>query len=47
MNIEIIELFITTQEQMEVFYKEVSLLSSKKPNDEINIFKLNFINKVL
>ena len=44
MNNEQIELFIKLQSQLESSYKEISLLSKKKPNDVLNKFKLKFIN---
>ena len=44
MNNEQVELFIKLQSQLESSYKEISLLSKKKPNDALNKFKLKFIN---
>ncbi len=42
-----IENFIKLQSQLESSYKEISLLSKKKPNDALNKFKLKFINNIL
>ena len=47
MKIEDVELFIKTNEQMNTLYREISLLSQKKPNDSMNKFRLNLINRVL
>ncbi|AFZ57345.1 hypothetical protein H6G54_25600 [Anabaena cylindrica FACHB-243] len=33
--------------QMQGFYDELSVLSKKSPNDGVNKFKLNFVNKLL
>lgn len=43
-NISLFEKLLT---QLEGLYNEVALLSKKKPDDAINLFKLKFINKVL
>lgn len=47
MNNEQVEIFLKLQPQMESAYKEISLLSNKKPTDSLNKFKLKFINSIL
>ncbi len=42
-----IDLFLKTKSQINTMHKEISELSKKKPNDGINTFKLNLINKIL
>lgn len=33
--------------QLEVLHEEIGLLSKKKPDDPVNVFKLKFINQLL
>lgn len=47
MNIEEINLFEKITGQIEALHTEITILSKKKPNDAVNEFKLNRINKVL
>ena len=47
MKLKEIDLFLKTKSQIKTMYKEISELSKKKPNDAVNIFKLNLINKIL
>ncbi len=47
MNKKQVETFLKLQPQLRSAYDEVSLLSKKKPTDEINKFKLKFINSIL
>jgi len=42
-----VELFMKLQLQLDSSYKEISLLSKKKPNDALNKFKLKFLNNIL
>jgi len=47
MKKEDVNQFITTFNQMRTLYDEIFSLAQKKPNDSINKFKLNLINRVL
>nr|WP_321498359.1 hypothetical protein [uncultured Methanolobus sp.] len=42
-----IDFFKTTSAQMNEMYKEFSELSKKKADNPINLFKLEFINKII
>jgi len=47
MNNKQVESFLKLQPQIKSAYDEISLLSKKKPNDQLNKFKLKFINNML
>jgi hypothetical protein len=47
MNASEVEKFEKAQLQLEGLYKEVKILSSKRPDDAINKFKLRLINQLL
>ena len=47
MNRPQIETFIMLKPQIESAYEEIGLLSIKKPTEELNPFKLKFINNIL
>ncbi|HMR00790.1 MAG TPA: hypothetical protein PKA32_00180 [Candidatus Gracilibacteria bacterium] len=47
MNTQQIETFLKLQPQLKSAYEEISLLSKKKPTDQLNKFKLKFINSIL
>jgi hypothetical protein len=47
MNQEEVESFEKIESQMRSVYGEISNLSKKNPNDGLNKFKLNIINKLL
>ena len=47
MNDKQVESFLKLQPQFKSAYAEISLLSKKKPNDQLNKFKLKFINNML
>ncbi|MCR4290058.1 MAG: hypothetical protein NUV86_07345 [Candidatus Scalindua sp.] len=47
MNNKQVEAFLKLQPQLKSAYAEISLLSKKKPNDQLNKFKLKFINNML
>lgn len=42
-----IEKFYKIQGQLEALHEEIGILSKKKPDDAVNVFKLRFINQVL
>lgn len=42
-----VEEYKKIKEQIQQLHEEISELSKKKPNDEINSFKLRFINQLL
>lgn len=42
-----VDIFLKLQPQMKSAYEEISLLSKKKPTDQLNTFKLKFINSIL
>ncbi len=41
------ELFEKVNTQLEMVYEELTSLSKKSPNDAVNKFKLQFVNKIL
>jgi hypothetical protein len=47
MNIKDVELFEKVIGQLEGVYEEITSLSKKTPNDGVNKFKLQLVNKVL
>lgn len=47
MNKEEVEIFLKLQPQLKSTYEEISLLSKKKQTEEVNKFKLKFINSIL
>ncbi len=47
MNRKEVDNFEKIQSQLNGLYKEISNISKKSPNDEINTFKLKYINNVL
>lgn len=47
MKTEQVDIFLKLQPQLKSAYDEISLLSKKKPTDQINAFKLKFINSIL
>ena len=47
MNKKQVEAFLKLQPQLKSAYDEISLLSKKKPTEEVNKFKLKFINSIL
>jgi len=47
MNKEDIDIFEKLESKLRVMYEQISLLSSKKPHDAVNKFKLNFINDAI
>ncbi|MCH7927479.1 MAG: hypothetical protein IID03_05765 [Candidatus Dadabacteria bacterium] len=47
MNANEVDLFEKNYAQMQALFDEISNLSKKSPNDAVNKFKLNFINRVL
>ena len=47
MNTQQVEIFLKLQPQLESAYKEIGLLSKKKPTDALNKFKLKFVNSIL
>lgn len=47
MTLDELVTFLKLYEQLRILYQEVSILSKKAPNDQVNIFKLSFINKLL
>lgn len=44
---EKIALFRTVNKQLPSFYREIGLISKKNPREEVNKFKLGFINQTL
>lgn len=42
-----VELFEKVNTQLEMVYEELTSLSKKSPNDAVNKFKLQFVNKIL
>ncbi|WKZ47444.1 MAG: hypothetical protein QY306_16650 [Anaerolineales bacterium] len=46
-KLESADQFLKTYNQVRALHKEISALSSKKPDDGINLFKLRFINQIL
>lgn len=47
MNKSQVETFIKLKPQIESAYEEIGLLSKKKPTEQLNPFKLKFINNIL
>ena len=47
MDIEKISEFEQLQAQLQSIYMELGALSKKKPDDAVNVFKLNIINAIL
>lgn len=47
MDTKQVETFLKLQPQLKSAYDEISLLSKKKPTEEVNKFKLKFINSIL
>ena len=47
MNSQQVDEFLKLQSQLQSAYDEIGLLSKKKPTDELNKFKLKFINSIL
>lgn len=47
MNRRNVDVFEKVSGQLLSIYEEISLLSKKSPNDAVNKFKLNFVNKLL
>jgi len=47
MNRSSVDIFEKVSGQLLSIYEEISLLSKKNPNDAVNKFKLNFVNKLL
>ena len=47
MNKSDVDVFEKLSGQLISVYEEISLLSKKNPNDAVNKFKLNFLNKLL
>lgn len=47
MNRSSVDIFEKVSGQLLSIYDEISLLSKKSPNDAVNKFKLNFVNKLL
>lgn len=47
MNRDSVDIFEKLSGQLISVYEEVSLLSKKSPNDAVNKFKLNFVNKLI
>ncbi|MBW7472581.1 hypothetical protein [Marinobacter sp. F4218] len=47
MNRSNVDIFEKVSGQLLSLYEEISLLSKKSPNDAVNKFKLNFVNKLL
>lgn len=47
MNTQQVETFLKLQPQLKSAYEEIGLLSKKKPTDELNKFKLKFVNSIL
>jgi hypothetical protein len=47
MNRSSVDVFEKVSGQLISIYEEISLLSKKSPNDAVNKFKLNFVNKLL
>ena len=47
MRKEDVDTFLRTNSQLKVMHREISELSKKKPHDQINKFKLGFINGIL
>ena len=47
MNKKDVDVFEKLSGQLISVYEEISLLSKKNPNDAVNKFKLNFLNKLL
>ncbi|MBN3927321.1 hypothetical protein [Nostoc sp. NMS4] len=47
MNRKDVDEFKKLSVQLQSIYEELSVLSKKSPNDAVNKFKLNFINKLL
>jgi len=47
MNEAQIDNFLKVESQIQSTYKEISILSSKKPIDPVNKFKLKFINSII
>lgn len=47
MTNEEIDEFIIVSTQLSTSYKEISILSKKKPNDVLNEFKLKLINSII
>ncbi|ROP60226.1 hypothetical protein EDF81_3070 [Enterobacter sp. BIGb0383] len=47
MNRSNVDMFEKLSGQLLSVYEEISLLSKKNPNDAVNKFKLNFVNKLL
>lgn len=44
---ETIDLFSRADKQLDTFYKEIGLISKKKPGEPLNKFKLGFINQTI
>jgi|TARA_R110002167_G_scaffold316088_1_gene521636 hypothetical protein len=47
MNRNNVDIFEKLSGQLLSIYEEISLLSKKTPNDAVNKFKLNFVNKLI
>ena len=47
MNRSSVDVFEKVSGQLLSIYEEISLLSKKSPNDAVNKFKLNFVNKLI
>jgi hypothetical protein len=47
MNRSSVDVFEKVSGQLISIYEEISLLSKNSPNDAVNKFKLNFVNKLL
>lgn len=47
MNRKDVDEFEKLSVQLQSIYDELSILSKESPNDAVNKFKLNFINKLL
>ena len=47
MKREDVNAFAIANSQLVEMYNEISVMSKKKPNDSINLFKLKFINKII
>lgn len=47
MNAQQVEIFLKLQPQLKSAYDEIGLLSKKKPTDQLNKFKLKFVNSIL
>lgn len=44
---ETVRLFTRADKQLDTFYKEIGLISKKKPSEPLNKFKLGFINQTI